>query len=52
MATGARTILSNADNGSGIELSSQSDLTIDVAGNRVLVADLNRDSVIAVDLVT
>lgn len=52
LATGARTILSNADNGSGIELSSQSDLTIDVAGNRVLVADLNRDSVIAVDLVT
>ncbi|MEH6448430.1 MAG: hypothetical protein V7765_07155 [Oleispira sp.] len=52
LATGARTILSDTDNGSGIELSGQSDLTIDVAGNRALVADLNRKSVIAVNLDT
>ena len=52
LVNGARTILSNASIASDIELSSQSDLTIDVAGNRALVADLNRDSVIAVDLDT
>jgi uncharacterized protein YggU (UPF0235/DUF167 family) len=52
LATGARTILSDTDNGSGIELSSQSDLTIDIAGNRALVSDINRDAVIAVDLDT
>ena len=52
LANGARTILSNASIASDIELSSQSDLTIDIAGNRALVADLNRNSVIAVDLNT
>ena len=52
LANGARTILSNASIASDIELSSQSDLTIDIAGNRALVADLNRNSVIAVDLDT
>ncbi len=52
LATGARTILSDASIVSDIELSSQSDLTIDIAGNRALVADLNRNAVIAVDLDT
>ncbi|MFT4763786.1 MAG: sugar lactone lactonase YvrE/uncharacterized protein YggU (UPF0235/DUF167 family) [Oleispira sp.] len=52
LANGARTILSNASITSDIELSSQSDLTIDIVGNRALVADLNRNSVIAVDLNT
>ncbi len=52
LLNGARTILSDASNGSGIELSAQSDLTIDIVGNRALVADLNRNSVIAVDLGT
>jgi sugar lactone lactonase YvrE len=52
LVNGARTILSDASNGSGIDLSSQSDLTIDVADNRVLVSDINRKSVIAVDLDT
>jgi len=52
LVNGARTILSDADNGVGIDLSSQSDLTIDVAGNRVLVSDINRKAVIAVNLDT
>ena len=52
LANGARTILSDDSNGSGIDLSSQSDLTIDIAGNRALVSDINRKSVIAVDLTT
>jgi sugar lactone lactonase YvrE len=52
LATGARTILSDSSIGSGIDLSGNSDLTIDIAGNRALVADPSRDAVIAVDLDT
>jgi sugar lactone lactonase YvrE len=49
LSNGERTILTD-NSMEGIQLSGQSDLTIDVANNRALISDLNRDTVIAVDL--
>ncbi len=51
-ATGNRTIFSGAGVGSGIDFSVPSSMVLDIANNRLLVADQLAHAIIAVDLTT
>ncbi len=52
LATGNRTVISDANTGSGTALGDPQDIVLDTANNRALVVDLGLKAVLAVDLAT
>lgn len=52
LATGDRSIVSDASNGSGPNLDSPYDLALDSGNNRILLTDIDLNAVVSVDLAT